>query len=51
MKPDHSTLINSLAMRPLFVGLNDGQLAQIVAAGRLESYDLGQTILSEGMTI
>ena len=48
MQPDTSALIESLAMRCLFVGLYDAQLAEIVGAGRLERFEPGQTILTEG---
>jgi CRP-like cAMP-binding protein len=48
MEHEVSSLVESLALRSLFVGLNDGQITALVSAGRIERFESGETILSEG---
>jgi CRP-like cAMP-binding protein len=47
MESETTDLIASLAMRSLFIGLTDGQLARLAGAGSVEHFKGGQVIVSE----
>ena len=47
MESETTDLIASLAVRSLFIGLTDGQLARLAGAGSVKHFEAGQVIVSE----